>query len=182
MAEKYNLSSQLRPLDIVRATVEGRVPHKLDDDQGLDGAYPALFAAVVHSEGGRNAGWCADVRSRSSTRAHNGQYTGIQNRGTSVARWLRAAEARARLPHPCRVHRPNIPTPESRDRHFTTADPSNRHPSRCALSNTLDCEAGADFAKIRPLPLTFMRAQSEYFHCSRRIRKTCLLPSLPVAR
>ncbi|VDB96528.1 unnamed protein product [Peniophora sp. CBMAI 1063] len=58
MSGRYDLqlSSQLRPLDIARATVEGRVPHDLDDDKGLEGAYPALFAAVVHSENGRESG------------------------------------------------------------------------------------------------------------------------------
>ena len=64
MAEKYNLSSQLRPLDIVRATVEGRVPENLDDDKGIEGAYPALFTAVVHSESGRDAGWCVGLHSK----------------------------------------------------------------------------------------------------------------------
>ncbi|KZV67706.1 DNase I-like protein [Peniophora sp. CONT] len=57
MSGRYDLSSQLRPSDIVRAVVEGRIPESLDDVKETEGpSYPALFAAVVHSEGGRESG------------------------------------------------------------------------------------------------------------------------------
>lgn len=62
MSERYDLSLQLRPLDVVRATVEGRVPESLEDGKEMEGvSYPAVFAAVVHTEGGREAGWCVDI-------------------------------------------------------------------------------------------------------------------------